>query len=225
MTGFLSFTGTILLYQGMKKVHQRLPSPFLIPILTSTAILILILLLTGTAYSAYMQGGSLISGLLGPAVVALAYPLHMQWDRLRKHVLLLVGASLSGTVIGLFSGMYMAILFGMEPEVIRSLVPKSVTAPVAMDIAALIDGVPPLAAVYVMAAGVSGAMFGPFLFRRLKITHPIAVGIGFGAASHGVGTAKALEYGEEEGAVSSAAMTFSAVFASLLCPQIAALLL
>ncbi|MBS2970070.1 LrgB family protein [Metabacillus sp. KIGAM252] len=225
ITSVLSFAGTILLFNGMKRVHKLLPTPLLLPIVTSTAILIMVLLLTGTAYEAYMEGGEFISMLLGPAVVALAFPLHDQWDRLKKHILLLAGASLAGTLIGLFSGMYMAILFGMDSEIIRSLIPKSVTAPIAMDIASMIHGIPALAAVYVMVAGISGSMFGPFLMRKLLIQNPIAVGIGYGAASHGVGTARALEYGEQEGAVSSAAMTFSAIFASLLCPHIAALLL
>ncbi|AZB44930.1 LrgB family protein [Bacillus sp. FJAT-42376] len=225
MTALVSFAGTILCFKLLQKLHSRFPSPFLLPILTSTAMLIIVLLLTGTSYQSYMKGGSYISMFLGPAVTALAFPLHEQWDRLKQHILLLAGACLAGTLMGLFSGMYMAILFGMNPEIVRSLLPKSVTAPVAMDIASLIHGIPALAAVYVMAAGISGSMFGPYVMKKLKIRHAMAVGIGFGAASHGVGTAKALEYGEEAGAVSSAAMTFSAIFASLLCPQIASILL
>ncbi|MGD7007486.1 LrgB family protein [Metabacillus sp. 84] len=225
MSTLLSFIGTILIFRWMRMLHVKFPVPLFLPIVTSTALIILLLLMTGTAYHAYMEGGQLISTLLGPAVVALAVPLHEQWDRLKEHLLLLAGASLSGTLIGLFSGMYMAIWFGMNEEMVRSLLPKSVTAPIAMDIAALINGIPPLSAVYVMAAGISGSVFGPLLLKKLNIQHPMAAGLGFGAASHGIGTARALELGEQQGAVSSAAMTFSAIFASLLCPPIAALFL
>jgi putative effector of murein hydrolase len=108
----------------------------------------------------------------------------------------------------------------IDQKLIFSLTPKSVTTPIAMEISEIIGGTPALAAVYVMVAGISGAMFGPYLMKVFKIENSISKGIGFGSASHGIGTSKALEIGTVEGALSSIAMTLGAVFTSIFCPVI-----
>jgi putative effector of murein hydrolase len=89
-----------------------------------------------------------------------------------------------------------------------------------MEISEMVGGTPALAAVYVMVAGISGAMFGPYLMKLLNIKHPISKGIGFGTASHAIGTSRALEMGTAEGAISSIAMTLSAIMTSFICPLI-----
>ncbi|MRX72701.1 LrgB family protein [Bacillus lacus] len=208
-----------------RKLYSRLPHPLLVPIVTSTAAIILVLLLLNIPYSSYMAGGKLIDIWLGPAVVALAFPLYRYRSTLFAYFAPVIAGILIGTVVGIVSGVYLSLLFRVDLELILSLAPKSVTTPVAMSISEGIGGIPPLAAVYVMCAGISGAMFGPPLLKVLRIRDSVAAGIGLGAASHGIGTAKALELGELEGAASSISMSLSALFAALLCPIIISIIL
>ncbi|HHW38385.1 MAG TPA: LrgB family protein [Bacillales bacterium] len=220
-----AIAGTILTYNLMKKVYVKFYTPIMVPIVTSTVFIVLFLLLFHIPYQTYMGGGKWIVHLLGPAVVALAFPLYNQIDTIKKYGLSIVTGVFAGTVIGIVSGIGLALLFNIESFALLSLVPKSVTSPVAMDIAKVIGGNPTLAAVFVMVAGVLGAVIGPYLLKWMRINHFIARGIGFGTAAHGIGTSKALEMGEQEGAISSIAMTLSAVFASVLSPLLVQLLL
>lgn len=218
LTGAAAFIGTIAVYILAKKVYTALKWAFLVPVATSTAVIVLVLAATRTSYQVYMSGAKWIDLFLGPAVCALAFPLYDQWETLKKQFAAIFAGVFSGAVIGILSGLYLSIWFHLDQDMLRSLLSKSVTSPVSMDIARLIHGIPSLAAVYVMAAGISGSIFGPFLLRKLRVMDEGAIGIAMGSSAHGIGTAKALEYGEEAGAVSSVAMTLSAVFASILCP-------
>ncbi|MCH1625361.1 LrgB family protein [Fredinandcohnia sp. SECRCQ15] len=212
--------GTILVYQGMSLLYKRFHSPLLVPIATTTFILIMFLLLFSIPYDTYMIGGRWIDELLGPAVVALAYPLYQNRKALKKYFTPIFVGVISGTTTGILTGIYMAKLFSIDLKTMLSLTTKSVTSPVAIDIAEMIGGIPTLAVVYVMVAGISGAMFGPIFLKMAKINHYIGVGLGFGTASHGIGTAKALEIGKSEGAISSVSMIISAIYAAIICPII-----
>lgn len=209
---------TIIVYLFAKKLYSRFSYSLLVPITTSTVVIILILVNFHVSYDSYMNGGKWINMLLGPAVVSFAYPLYEHRERLKSHSLSICVSVFSGTIIGLLSGVCLSLWFGLNKSMILSLAAKSVTTPVAMSITSIIDGIPSLTVVYVMVAGISGAMFGPYILSFLKIDHPVAIGIGYGIASHGIGTAKASEYGEIEQAISSIAMTLSAILASLICP-------
>jgi predicted murein hydrolase (TIGR00659 family) len=209
---------TVAIYYVMKKVYARFYTPLLSPIVTTTLVIVMILFMFHISYKTYMGGGKWIGKLLGPAVVALAFPLYHHRQTLKQFFWPIFQAVFSGAAIGMISGAWFASIFHLDKKLLRSLLPKSVTSPVAMDIAKEIGGIPTLAAVYVMIAGIFGAIFGPSLLRIFNITHPLGVGIGLGSASHGIGTAKALEIGKEEAAISSIAMTLSAIFAALFCP-------
>ncbi|QOR68999.1 LrgB family protein [Cytobacillus suaedae] len=217
-------TLTLILYNGMRVLYQKTPSPFLVPIATTTLALIVLLSLFSFSYEEYMIGGKWIDELLGPAVVALAFPLYQHRKLLKKYFIPIVAGVLSGTFISLLTGILLSILIGLEKELMLSILPKSVTSPVAMDIAGEIGGVPSLAAVYVMIAGIAGAVCGPSLLKGCGVTHYIGIGMGFGAAAHGIGTSKALEIGEREGAISSVSMILSAVFAAIFLPYVTLLL-
>ncbi|HHY72628.1 MAG TPA: LrgB family protein [Bacillus bacterium] len=222
---FIAIIGTILTYNFMKKVYIKFYTPFMVPIVTATVFLVCFLLLFHIPYETYMVGGKWIVHLLGPAVVALAYPLYKQMATIKQFAIPIITGVFVGTFVGIISGIELALLFDVEPLTLYSLVPKSVTSPVAMDIATVIGGNPTLAAVFVMVAGVIGAVLGPYLLKWIHVTHFIGRGIGFGTSAHGIGTSKALEMGEKEGALSSIAMTLSTIFASLLSPFLVHLLL
>jgi len=219
---FIAFTVSV--YFTMKGLYNRFPTPLLIPILTSTVFIAGVLSLFQIPYETYMEGGKWIDELLGPAVVALAFPLYYQRNELKRYFWTILAAVLTGAIIGVLSGVFLASLLRLDKEIVLSLAPKSVTSPVAMDIAGIIGGIPSLAAVYVVIAGIFGAVLGPLLLNLFKINHSLGIGISLGCASHGIGTAKALEIGRLEAAISSIAMTLSATFVSLLLPAILLLL-
>jgi putative effector of murein hydrolase len=135
----------------------------------------------------------------------------------RNFAAIIVSVS-SGALVGIMSGLLLATWLGIEQELISSLIPKSVTTPVAMDIATTIGGIAPLSAVLVIVAGIGGVVLAPYVFRWCKIDKEMAKGIGTGSAAHAIGTAKALENSEKEGAASSVAMTLSAIIVSILGP-------
>ncbi|WP_158736529.1 LrgB family protein [Alteribacillus sp. YIM 98480] len=219
----LAAAGTVLVYIGARKFYQRFSYPITLPIVTGTVVIIVVLLGTGISYDTYMLGGRWIEHLLGPAVVALAYPLYKQRKMLKMYFFPLLVSVTVGAFAGVLSGYYLSRLAGVEQALIASVLPKSVTTPVAMEVAASIGGPPPLAAVFVMVAGIGGVVTAPYLFKCCKINHVLAKGIGIGSASHAIGTAKALENSEIEGAASSVAMTLSAVIVSIIIPLLALL--
>lgn len=188
------------------------------PALTATFVIVLFLLVSGVSYDTYMIGGEWIDRLMGPAVVSLAIPLYKQRKLLFDNLVPVLSGILVGVVIGMSTGIALAKMFGFSRMLILSLLPKSITTPVAMEVTEQLGGIPSLAAVFVMIAGFSGIIIGPVFLKWLRIETPIGIGMGLGASAHGIGTAKALEYGVQEASVSSVAMSLSAVFGSFLAP-------
>lgn len=215
---------TIAVFLTMEKLYMRLPNPLLLPVLTSTIFLASMLVLCNIPYETYMIGGEWINRLLGPAVVALAIPLYRQKETLKKYAMPIISGVTIGAVVGILSGTGLGKWFGMNKEMVYTLLPKSVTTPVAIEIASSFGGIPTLAAVFVIFAGLVGAILGPYLVKWFHIDGAIGQGIGFGTASHAFGTIKALEYGELEGAISSVAMTLCALITSIISPLLMQLL-
>ncbi|WP_307794950.1 LrgB family protein [Alkalihalobacillus sp. BA299] len=221
----LLFIGlTVIVYVGARSFYQKYPYPFTLPLVVGTVVMIIILVAFNIPYDTYKVGGEWIEKLLGPAVVALAYPLYNQLNMLKKYFTSIIVGVFVGAIIGIVSGLQLAKWMGVEEILIYSLIPKSVTTPVAMDVAKTIGGAPPLAAVFVMVAGIGGVVLAPYIFKCFKINHYIGKGIGTGSAAHAIGTAKALENSEEEGAASSVAMTLSAIVVSIFGPMLVFLL-
>lgn len=209
---------TLLVYFSMNLLYIRWHYSFLMPALTTTFVIVMFLLLADVSYDIYMIGGQWIDQLLGPAVVSLAIPLYKQRKLLFDNLVPILSGILVGVVVGMSTGIALAKLFSFSQMLLLSILPKSITTPVAMEVAEQIGGIPSLAAVFVMIAGFSGNIFGPAFLKLFRIDSPIGRGIGLGASAHGIGTAKALEYGAQEASVSSVAMSLSAVFGSLLAP-------
>lgn len=212
----LAILSTIFIYMLARKISKKYPSPFTLPVLIGTVLIIILLLITGIPYETYGKGANWINELLGPAVVALAYPLYKQWTMLKRYMVPILAGVVIGAIVGVASGLLLAKWFGIEEVIIYSLIPKSVTTPVAMDISETIGGIPALAAVFVMFAGIGGAVMSSFIYKYTRIHHYFAKGIGIGAASHAIGIAMAMENSEEEGAAGTVAMGLSAITVSLI---------
>ncbi|MDR7241268.1 MULTISPECIES: LrgB family protein [Priestia] len=209
---------TVALYLVMAKVYVRFSYPILIPVLTTTVFVILLLLAFHISYDEYMIGGKWINSLLGPAVVALAYPLYKQREMLVKYSIPIIGGVFVGLFAGMISGLVFAEVFGIDRSLILSIIPKSITTPVAIQIAMGLGGVPSMTVVFVMIAGFSGVILGPLLLKWIRIKSSLGKGIALGSASHALGTSKAFEYGELTVSMSSVSMTLSAVLGSVFGP-------
>ncbi|MYL35248.1 LrgB family protein [Pontibacillus yanchengensis] len=225
MIGIAAILGTLFIYIGSLTLYQRLRSPITLPVFVSTIVVSCLLLVSNVSYDAYMKGGAWVDWFLGPAVVALAYPLYKQRAILKSFMIPIVSSVTVGAVIGISSGITLLKWAEFEPSIIYSIVPKNATTPVAMPVAKSLGGIPSLAAVFVIFAGIVGAVMGPSLFKWTRITHFLGKGVGMGTASHAIGTSKAMEESEEEGAVSTVAMILGAIVISFISPLVVFLLL
>jgi predicted murein hydrolase (TIGR00659 family) len=219
--GLIVNSATIVVFLLARKLYRLKPSVLLLPLIVTTVLTVIVLMLTDYSYENYVDLTNVLSGLLGPAVVALAYPLYRQLPLIKVYLRPLSISLLIGAVAGVVSGWGLGVLFGLNDEFLAPLLTKSVTAPVAMDIAAIIEGNQTLAAILVTVAGLTGAVLASSLFKWTKIDHVIGRGLGYGIGSHAIGTARALDNSEFEGAISSVAMTVCAVIVSLVAPLFA----
>ena len=220
-TPLFGLTATLVVYVLAQALYERVDrAPWANPVLWSVLCLGAVLLATGTAYPTYFAGAQFIHVLLGPAVVALGWPLWQRRAEVRRNGVALVAAALLGGVAAAASAVALAWLFGMPPDVLRSLAPKSVTAPVAMGIAERIGGVPALAAVFAVITGMVGALSGKLLFAALRIDSWAVRGFALGTASHGIGAARALQVHADAGAYAGLALGLQVLLASLLMPLV-----
>lgn len=214
----IAIIGTVASYFIGRAIYNYTQIPLLLPIIVAVLIIVTVLVVGDIAYETYMTGGKWIHALLGPAVVSLAYPLYEQRDLLKRLAIPILIGSLIGALIGVFSGFILAKFARLDDELLYSLLPKSVTTPVAMDISESLGGIGSLAAVLVIIAGLTGVLLGPFMFKIFRLHSEIAYGVGFGSASHAIGTASAFENSELAGSISTISMIVSAVFVSFLTP-------
>ncbi len=219
-----SITLTLLLYLSFKTLHGRFSYFFLNPILLTTIALIAFLLGTGVTYEEYNRGGSYIGFMLQPAVVALGLPLYFQLQTIKKNGYGIILTMLAGSITGIVSVIVLAKVFGASREIILSLAPKSVTTPIAMDIAKTLGGIPPLTAGIVLTVGILGAIMGISFLKLIRVKKPAAIGLAMGAASHGLGTARAAELGEEHSAYGGLALALNGILTALFSPWIVKLL-
>ncbi len=194
------------------------------PVALAILLLVSLLLLTGTPYATYFSGAQFIHFLLGPATVALAIPLYLHWERVRRLLLPILAGLLTGSLTAILSAMGVAWLLGGSPQTLLSLAPKSVTTPVAMGIAEKIGGLPSLTAVMVILTGVIGAVAAPALLKGLRIHDDAVKGFAIGVAAHGIGTARAFQISSLAGAFAGLAIGLNAMLTALLAPLIVALL-
>lgn len=211
-------TLTVVMFIAMTKLHHRFPTPILLPIVTTTVASVVVLVAFNISYDTYMQGGQWLQKMLGPAVVALAYPLYNQRELVKKYRTAILSSIVFAMVSGLVSVYVLTLLMRLDEDWMLTALPKSLTTPVAMQVSESIGGIPPLTAVLVMVAGFVGAIIGPLIIKYGKIESAIARGVAIGSASHGVGLTCLQDYGEKELSVGSLAMGMSAVTGAFICP-------
>jgi predicted murein hydrolase (TIGR00659 family) len=212
-------TATLAVYVLAQGFYTRMQqAPWANPVLWTVIVLAALLALTGTAYPTYFAGAQFIHFLLGPAVVALAWPMWQRRAELRQRwralglAALLGGGAAAGSAVGI------GYLLGLPAEVLASLAPKSITAPVAMGIAEQLGGIPALAAVLAVLTGLFGTVCAKYLFDALGVQRPEVRGFALGTASHGIGAARAMQVHPVAGAYAALALGLQVVLGALLLP-------
>lgn len=208
-----------------RRLAAKLKISLLNPLLVAMAIIIPLLLLLQIPYTRYFAGSQILNQLLQPAVVALALPLYEQMHQIRARWKSLIGVCFIGSLTAMVSGTTIALWMGATPEIAATILPKSVTTPIAMAVSASLHGIPAISAICVLIAGVLGAVFGHMVLNLLGIKTRAARGLAIGNASHALGTARAAEVDYQEGAFSSLALVLCGIITSLLAPFIFPLLL
>lgn len=216
---------TLIFYLAAKRLQQKTKQRWLQPMLVATVLLIGLLGILHIEYADYNRGGQFITFLLGPATVALAIPLVRQLHVLKKNWQAIMTGVTIGSLVGVSSVLLIASFFHASREITLSLTPKSVTTPIAMEIARALGGIPPLTAGAVILAGVIGAMIGPEILTCIGVKNQIARGLAIGAASHALGTNRCLEENELAGAVGGVAIVLVGIATSLLASPLSNLLL
>ncbi len=215
----LHLTLTLAAFVAASIVYRKARlNPLLNPVFLSVVAIVAILSATDTSYDTYFEGAQFVHFLLGPATVALAIPLYRQFERVRKSVLAVLVSLVFGAITAATSAILIAWLLGAQTVSIVSLAPKSVTAPVAMGISEQLGGLPSLTAVLVILTGITGAMLGPVVLKVLRVRDWSAWGMALGTASHGIGTARALQVNDLAGAFSGLAMGLNALATTILLP-------
>ena len=215
---------TLGAYALSRALARRYPSPLTTPVFFSTIVTIAVLIASGIPIADYAPTQRILALLLGPATVSLAVPLYKNRRTLLTNTLPALGGLIVGTLTTLGAAVALARLLGL-PSVIRASISiKSVTAPIAVELAPIIHGSPSLTAAFVIATGMIGAMLGPWLMNVTGIHDPLARGLALGTISHGQGTAQAVIEGELQGAAAGIAMGLAAVLTSVVAPILVPLL-
>lgn len=195
----VSLTG----YEVGLLVRRKWKSPIANPLLIAILFVMLVLLVFHIDYQAYYEGAKYVSYLMTPATVCLAVPLYQQISLLKKEKTAIVAGLLSGVISGLLSILLLARLLGLDHEMYVTLLPKSITTAIGMGISEKMGGIVTITVMAIILTGILGNMIGETIFKLFRIKEPIAKGLALGCSAHAMGTARAMELGEIEGAMSS----------------------
>ena len=211
---------TIVAFALTIQINKRLKSVVLNTFVLSVLILVIVLLSAKVPYDTYMQGNAPLNNLLGVSVVALALPLYEQLHQIRQNWQKILLITITASLLSMFSGAILAMILGAQPDMVATLLPKSVTTPIAMAISENLGGIPSVTAVGVVVAGLQGSMFGYLILKKLNIRYFQAIGLSMGAVSHALGTVSCMENDQRAGSYSSVSLVLCGIISSLLAPLV-----
>ncbi|PWW06478.1 putative murein hydrolase (TIGR00659 family) [Paenibacillus cellulosilyticus] len=224
MIPILCLLVTIGIYVASRLLYTRFPIFILSPMLITPVLLVGILLVTGIPYGDFNSGAHWLSDLLKPATVALAVPLYRNYPILKKHALEIVCGVSAGSAASVICAAAAGGFFHLNATLTESLIPRSVTTPIAMNLSATLGGNPAFTAALVMITGLTGSLFGPAIIRMLRVESDVTRGVMLGTSAHGAGTSKAFELGSLAGAIASVSMIIAALLAIVAMPAFARLI-
>jgi putative effector of murein hydrolase len=198
------------------QLRKLVPSPLTNPMVVANVLVILAVVFTPLTLEQYMVGGSIITMFIVPVTVILALRIYRQRALLKANAVPIVAGCIAGAAASVFSVWFLCRVFGVQEALTVSLLPKSVTTAIALELAGKNGGIPGVAATAVIVTGVSCAAFAPFFVKLFRLKDPVAVGIACGASGHAIGTATALEMGETQGAMAGIAISLMGIITSVL---------
>ena len=207
---------SIVCYALGQSLQRKTGSPLCNPLLIAAALVGILLIATGTAYQTYLEGGRLISFFLTPATVALAVPIYRKLDVLRANLLPILAGAFVGSLVSIVSVIGFSRLFGLSDITTCSLIPKSVTTPIGVALAEMLGGLAPVTAIAIVFTGIVGAILLPVFLKCIGVRNAVQMGLSIGTAAHAVGTSRAIELGETEGAMSGLAIGVAGLLTALL---------
>lgn len=213
---FAGVTISLIAYLIGVMLKKKFKSGIFNPLLISIVVSIAILAIGKVDYETYNEGAKYLSWLLTPATVCLAIPLYEQWSLLKKHYKAVMLGLAAGTVTSLSTVLGLSLLCGLSHKEYVTLLPKSITTAIGMGVSEELGGYVTITVAVIIITGVFGNIFGELICKIFRITEPVSKGLAFGASSHAIGTAKAIEIGEIEGAMSSLAIAVSGVLTVVL---------
>lgn len=221
---FAGVTLSLLAYMVGAALKKKFRLGLLNPLLVSIAITILVLLVGEIDYEVYNESAKYLSYLLTPATVCLAIPLYEQWSLLKKNYKAVLCGLLAGAVTSMATVFALSKICGLSHEEYVTLLPKSITTAIGMGVSEELGGYVTITVAVIILTGVMGNMMGELICKVFHITEPISKGIAYGASAHAIGTAKAMELGEVEGAMSGLAIAVSGILTVILAPLFAQLM-
>ena len=207
---------SILGYEVGLLIKKKLKHPVFNPLLIAIIFVIGALVILGIDYDSYNEGAKYISYLLTPATVCLAVPLYEQLNLLKKNWKAIIIGILSGVITSLASVFLLALAFGLTHEEYVTLLPKSITTAIGMELSGEMGGIVTISVAVIVVTGIFGNVMAEIVCKLFRINEPVAKGIAIGTSSHAVGTAKAMEMGQEEGAMSSLAIAVAGILTAVL---------
>lgn len=209
---------SIGMYLLALEIFKRWPLPIFNPLLLATVLVIFLLKMGKIPYKDYYEGGSMLNVLITPATVALGIPLYNTFHLLKHHARSIVVGIVFGSFVNIFLTGILGLIFKLDHDILASILPKSVTTAIAIGISEKMGGVATVTLVIVIATGIIGSIIGPPILKLLKVEEPVARGVALGSSAHAIGTAKAMEYGRVEGAMSGLAIGVTGVVTVFLAP-------
>lgn len=213
---FAGVTISLISYLAGSMLKKKFKLGIFNPLLISIILTILVLVVANIDYDTYNAGAAYLSWFLTPATVCLAIPLYEQWQLLKKNYKAVIIGILAGVITSLTSVLILSKLMGLTHEEYVTLLPKSITTAIGMGVSEELGGYVTITVAVIVVTGVLGNILGDLACRIFRITEPISKGLAFGASSHAIGTAKAIELGEVEGAMSSLAIAVTGIFTVVL---------
>lgn len=199
-------------------IYKQTKFPLFNPLLIAIALVIGFLVIFDIDYDLYNTGAQFINMFLGPATVVLALPLYKQLTLLKKHLMPILIGIFVGSSVSITSVIFLSSIFGLDKVMTISLLPKSVTTPIGIEISNQLGGLQPVTVLSIVLSGIIGAIIAPFLCKIFKIKNNVAIGLALGTSAHAIGTTKALELGVTEGAMSSLSIGLSGIMTVFLAP-------
>ena len=215
---------TLVTFEIGVTISKKFKYSFLNPLLIANILIVGFLLITGISLESYNVGGDYISVMLSPATVVLAVPLYRQISKLKQFWKPILAGIFAGSLTSLACVIVVSKLVGLSETLMLSLLPKSITIPMGSVVSAQIGGIPPVTIIAITITGITGAVAAPAVCRFCRIKHKVAQGIAIGTASHALGTTKAMEMGEVQGAMSSLSIGVAGLFTAIVTPIIISLI-